>query len=193
MHAADIITIVSADEINEQHRLAMSYAGRAFEHARRAGELLQKVKARLKHGEFLPWLEAHVEVTPRQAQRYMAAAAGKPLPARAVKCDTVSSLPRRQAAFEPVASCSMMVQHAGRVFIVEQSDQADFFFVTMLMLAGDDDAIVEYLRSPIRSDYTELPLQQMGLDDPSCATWTIGRNCRVQSALGGQRQFGVTP
>ena len=43
-----------------------------MEHARRAGELLQEVKSRLPHGEWLPWLKRHCRhVSPRVAQHYM--------------------------------------------------------------------------------------------------------------------------
>lgn len=57
--------------INDEHRAAFGCAQQAIEHARVAGEHLLKAKAALKHGEWLPWLAANVEVTERQAQRYM--------------------------------------------------------------------------------------------------------------------------
>jgi hypothetical protein len=57
--------------INDEHRAAYGCAQQAIEHARVAGEHLLKAKAALKHGEWLPWLAANVEVTERQAQRYM--------------------------------------------------------------------------------------------------------------------------
>lgn len=83
-----------AAQINREHELANHHADQAIEHARRAGALLLQVKAELPHGAFLPWVAAHVHVSPRQAQRYMGAALGKPLPVRVIaKCDTVSHLP----------------------------------------------------------------------------------------------------
>lgn len=60
--------------INDEHRAAYGCAQEAIEHARVAGEHLLKAKAALKHGEWLPWLAANVDVGERQARRYMAVA-----------------------------------------------------------------------------------------------------------------------
>ena len=174
-------------EINEQHRLAVRHASSAIEHAKRAGELLTQVKAVLPHGEFLAWVETHVEISPRQAQRYMAAAQGRTLPIRRIKDDIVSHLPRRDAAFEPVADCRMYTKDEGRTFIVEQSMDDGFFYCCMLTLQGDDDAVIEYLTRPIRGDFVEVPLREFGLADPASAAWRIGRGCRVASSLGAQQ------
>lgn len=57
--------------INDEHRAAYGCAQEAIEHARVAGEHLLKAKAALKHGEWLPWLAANVEVSDRQARKYM--------------------------------------------------------------------------------------------------------------------------
>ncbi len=60
-----------AAEINAEHRACEAAAVSAVEHAMRAGEMLAEVKQNLKHGEWLPWLEANFEGTPRTAQVYM--------------------------------------------------------------------------------------------------------------------------
>lgn len=81
--------------INSEHTLAMQHAESAVEHARRVGQLLIEAKSALQHGEFQPWLASHVAFSTRQAQRYMSAAQGKPLPVRKIalpKNDTVSRL-----------------------------------------------------------------------------------------------------
>lgn len=91
MNALSLINCAS--EINAAHQQAIQHADRAIEFARQAGDLLLKVKADLPHGDFLPWVEANCTVSQRQAQRYMAAAQGKPIPLRAIKNDTVSHLP----------------------------------------------------------------------------------------------------
>lgn len=81
--------------INSEHTLAMQHAESAIEHARRVGQLLIEAKNALQHGEFQPWLASHVAFSTRQAQRYMSAAMGKPLPVRKIaipKNDTVSFL-----------------------------------------------------------------------------------------------------
>ena len=176
-----------ADEINVQHRLAVQHADSAIEHAKRAGELLTQVKAGLPHGTFLAWVATHVDVSPRQAQRYMAAAQGRTLPLRTIKCDRVSLLPARKASFEPVPYCWMYARHEGRYYFVEQSMEAGFFYCCALMLKGDDDAVIDYLTRPIRGDFVEVPLRDMGLTDPAAAAWRIGRGCRVASSLGAQQ------
>ena len=86
-----------AADINAAHIEAMRHADSAMEHAKRAGALLLKVKQKLTHGLFGEWLDKNSAVSARQAQRYMQAAQGKPLPVRTiaapVKYDTVSHLP----------------------------------------------------------------------------------------------------
>ena len=89
-----ITTESLAAEIAVEHEAAQRYAGKAIEHAKRAGELLEQVKERLPHGEFLPWIDNNLDVSRRQAQRYMRAAKGKPMTPRQIKNDTVSHLPK---------------------------------------------------------------------------------------------------
>lgn len=73
-----------ASEINHHHQLACLRADEVISHAVEVGKLLLAVKATLSHGEFGDWLQSNIRVTPRQAQRYMAAALGKPTPVRAL-------------------------------------------------------------------------------------------------------------
>lgn len=81
-----------AADINSHHEQATHHAETAIEHAKKAGELLLLAKKELRHGEFVSWIEANCTVSARQAQRYMRAAQGKPITARAIKYDTVSHL-----------------------------------------------------------------------------------------------------
>lgn len=65
------LTALSA-QINEAHEQALQHASNAVECARRAGEFLNRAKAEIAHGDWLPWIEGHCpEITPRTAQRYM--------------------------------------------------------------------------------------------------------------------------
>jgi hypothetical protein len=84
----------NADEINRLHDIASQTANSAIEMAKQIGLLLLAVKDDLGHGEFGAWVEAHLSVSMRQAQRYMAAAQGKPITVRhfSSKYDTVSHL-----------------------------------------------------------------------------------------------------
>jgi len=88
--------VAYADEINREHEFATNLADEAVVHAKRAGVLLLKAKAEIPHGGFGAWITSHLNVSQRQAQRYMAAALGKAIPVRALthKSDTVSHLIR---------------------------------------------------------------------------------------------------
>src|SRR5712691_1148287 len=44
----------------------------------KAGELLKEAKAKISHGEWLPWLKKQCELSQRTAQRYMKLADDKP-------------------------------------------------------------------------------------------------------------------
>ena len=82
------------DQINTHHKNATKHAKDAVESAKAAGELLLHMKATLPHGTLTSWIKANLNVSDRQAQRYMAVAQGKPVPLRklAGKTDTVSVL-----------------------------------------------------------------------------------------------------
>lgn len=72
----DLIQLPTVEQINLEHRLANSKAAEAVQHAANCGLMLLQVKASLKHGEWLPWLESQIEtgclaVKKRQAQTYM--------------------------------------------------------------------------------------------------------------------------
>jgi hypothetical protein len=57
------------------HEAADSVLRDSVGHAHHAGDLLQQVKARLKHGEFGPWMEANCPFKPATARLYMKIAA----------------------------------------------------------------------------------------------------------------------
>jgi Protein of unknown function (DUF3102) len=65
-----------AARINAEHQAAFGHARQAVQHAAECGRLLIEAKAQVKHGEWLPWLEANTEVGPRQCQKYMRLAEG---------------------------------------------------------------------------------------------------------------------
>lgn len=54
-----------------EHQAVVLHAQSTILHAIRAGNLLDAIKLRLKHGDFLLWVEEHCGVSARQAQRYM--------------------------------------------------------------------------------------------------------------------------
>jgi hypothetical protein len=61
----------AAEEINREIEFAERSLRTAVEHAWRAGVLLREQRERLDHGEWLPWIEEHVNLSPRRAQEWM--------------------------------------------------------------------------------------------------------------------------
>ena len=79
-------------ELNQIHEeiegLKVNFVKMSFSKAVRAGEILTKIKADLKHGEFMDWIEKNLTFTDRTARRYMKVFECKDSP----KMDTVSDL-----------------------------------------------------------------------------------------------------
>ena len=72
---SELIVMPTVEQINLEHQLANSKAVEAVQHATNCGLMLLQVKARLSHGEWLPWLDAEMDsgrlaVGLRQVQRY---------------------------------------------------------------------------------------------------------------------------
>jgi hypothetical protein len=103
-HDSQLALMSKASEINAAHQHAIKHADKAIAFARQAGELLMQVKSALPHGAFLPWVEKNCTVSPRQAQRYMSAAQGKPMPIRSIKSDTVSHFAEKSDVGIPLGS-----------------------------------------------------------------------------------------
>jgi hypothetical protein len=100
---------VLADEIAYEARRAEDAWNDALAHAIRAGELLIEAKSLVRHGEWLPWLEANFRGGDRTARQYMHLArnrlqiAGSPTVRDAIAELTESTAPRRadRATKEP--------------------------------------------------------------------------------------------
>jgi hypothetical protein len=60
-----------AERINAEHAAAADSLRAGLQHARRAGALLVEAKAKMAHGQWIPWLEKNVRCAPRTAQTYM--------------------------------------------------------------------------------------------------------------------------
>jgi hypothetical protein len=93
-----------ATEINAAHALVEGYIRAATPHAVRAGELLEKAKASIPHGEWVSWLEKNCTFSERTAQTYMRLARELPKldPAKAQR---VADLPLREAMRELAEHC----------------------------------------------------------------------------------------
>lgn len=73
--SADKLSPSVANEIRAEHEACERSARSAVEHAIRAGQLLEEVKAHLRHGEWLPWLTKNVPFSQQTANAYMRIAA----------------------------------------------------------------------------------------------------------------------
>src|SRR6266849_265246 len=60
-----------AERIKVEHNAYVAAVKKSAEHAMAAGDALIEAKAQLKHGEWLPWLKGHCEISERTAQVYM--------------------------------------------------------------------------------------------------------------------------
>lgn len=137
-----------ATEVNREHALATQHAERAIEHARRIGLLLIEAKRALGHGKFQSWLTANVSFSPRQAQRYMSAAHGRPLPVRKIaalpKSDTVSLL--------TIADIPMPRFKAGEFLRAVAVVNDGWYDEFLLMPADDDRSFVAHINGPADGD-----------------------------------------
>ncbi len=106
-------------EINRLHLLARQLANDAISHARAAGLLLLEVKKRMPHGKFQHWVRDNVQVSLRQAQRYMAVAEGKMIPLGRLieKNDTVSHLEKNNGSSEGVWIDGLWIPQPGYMYI----------------------------------------------------------------------------
>ncbi len=199
MVTSSIRTSLAAD-INRLHQLASQSADEAVAHAKQAGALLLEAKASMKHGDWLPWLEANLTVSPRQVQRYMQVAQGRPLPIRMEpspkpalsKNDMVSHLepdaprniPGEPDAPQFVPDPALCHAHAtaeGTVFLVEPSRRhPGFFFVSRL---DADDVNYDCTRRPVGADWVEMNLLHYGLADPAAVAWRVKPSAGVMAAM----------
>ena len=85
-----------ARRIREEHHACRDAAQSAVEHAVTAGQLLLEAKAGLPHGQWLPWLNGHCNISERTSQAYMRLARELPK-LETEKAQRVADLPLRKA------------------------------------------------------------------------------------------------
>src|SRR5262245_32791867 len=66
-----------AERIKTCHAGVMEAARNVVAKAISAGQLLKEAKAKLPHGQFMPWLAEHCDLSERTAHRYMQLATNK--------------------------------------------------------------------------------------------------------------------
>ena len=95
-----------AARIAEAHAHACASVRAGLEPAREAGSALLEVKERLKHGEFLPWVAAHAQLSTRTAQGYMRVSRKWAPPPSRRKCATSFVFARSGRAGVAEYACS---------------------------------------------------------------------------------------
>jgi hypothetical protein len=198
----------TAGEINAHHAAARKKADEAIRkadaavhHAREAGRLLLDVKAALPHGQFIAWCRENLKVSARQAQRYMAAAQGKPPPLKtlASKSDTMAHLsaptpadPPEHLAGEFKPDWQPTTGHwhfavtdtHGVVWVVADSNDAGLFHVSRLYEVGGE-SLYDGTRRPIEAWLVEDYLRiQYRIED----AWLLPWKSRQKPGLS--RPFG---
>jgi hypothetical protein len=164
------ITINIVNDINRHHELFRLRANEAIKHAVEAGKLLLQAKEAIPHGQWLPWLEKHIAVTPRQAQRYMQVAQGRPLPIRAIP---------------PKATPVTYLEVDAPRNVPGDPESVDFMPETTRAYASvQDDGTYDCTRRPVRADWVEQNLMYYGLQDPASAPWKVTESAGVLEPLG---------
>ena len=201
-HLKDAMNIRAtiASEINGHAEQATAKANEAMHHAIEAGRLLLEVKASLEHGQFGEWLETNVKVSARQAQRYMAAAEGKPTPIRSLssKYDTVSHLTElplssiRTDTFTnwPAPTWTPTPGHwmcattdDAAWWVVPSLEHPGFFHISKFYQDAtaepdpnqpdwDGASLYAGTKRPARADVVEAMLQHFGMKEPVNAEWS---------------------
>jgi hypothetical protein len=181
-----------ADDINRHHQIAIAKADEAVEHALAAGKLLLEVKTSLPHGKFGAWLQASVDVSSRQAQRYMAVAKGKPIPIRAIssKYDTVSYLSDESDKWTPrpvFIPLPSQCYAAGQYVVEPSKDHPGYFFVSHMLETAQ---AVDCTHRPVMANWVESQLKHFGLDAPELTDW---RTKPCQGVAYALETFGMAP
>lgn len=199
-------------EINRLHKLANQAAHEAIDYAKQTGLLLLEVKRQLAHGEFGQWIQDNLEVSSRQAQRYMQVASGKTIAVRelAGKNDTVSHLNRvfSETELDQIAAGTWTpkwVPEAGHWYccvtaseafwVVPDISDASSFHVSRLYSDPDlpddsDEGLFDGTRWPEPAQRVELRLRYLGLSQPSEAIWKCKRKEGLPQPFGAPEHHG---
>jgi len=197
-------------EINHLHQLATQKAHEAVDYARQAGLLLLAVKKELPHGQFGPWIEANLQVSVRQCQRYMNVAEGNEVSIRDIadKNDTMSHL---QAAFTeaeldqitagtwvpswvPEDGHWYVTQTAGGSYwVVPDLVNHLLFHVSRLYddPENDDETLFDGTQWPEVAEKIEIRLRYFGLSNPSKAAWKFRQKTGLSAPFGAPEDHGT--
>jgi hypothetical protein len=199
----------TAGEINRLHQLAAQKAIEAINYAKKAGLLLLEVKKELPHGKFGLWIEANLEVSVRQAQRYMNVASGKEASIRALatRYDTTSHL---QAAFyeteleqitDPAMASNWLPEvghwyctdtEHGAYWVVPDANNPELFHISRLYgnPENDGEGLFDGTRWPEVAEKVESRLRNFGLSNAHKAAWKFRQKTGLSAPFGAPEDHG---
>lgn len=176
-------------EINNLHKLAITSATDAVNYAKKIGQLLLEVKAELPHGRFLKWINDNLDVSQRQAQRYMQAASGKDLSLSdlSTKYDMMSVLTQDQL-YEKYQNPKWIPKigywhlahfNLSTYWIVPSKKNENFFHITQFYTLEDvidieDDDFESFYsgtKSPVHHLSVDVQLYNFGISFPERLKW----------------------
>lgn len=193
----------SVNEINRLHQLANSTAQQAIDYAKELGELLLGIKKELPYGKFTSWLEKNVDVSIRQAQRYMAIASGKKASLLEIssKNDIVSHLvdesstdwiPKEMHIFIGTWDKAVywIVPAIGGGFHISKLYRSDDSEPTEDDFDAPDESwdgvsLYDGTIHPIKANIVQFQLKYFGIPDPFNVKWDSGKVCEAY-----ERPFG---
>jgi len=164
---------VTAEQVNEEHRLARESAETAVQHAIRCGELLIMKKAQLRHGEFMLWISKNCEFGQATATRYIKAARQN---ATGVAISTLSELfPSGREGAPPRTQITPRKKPTKQVTIKK---------------TPDDDIITRdaYVDSPLGAEPLPDTSSEQERWETSCGNW-LGDLSSVRAYW--RREFGA--
>lgn len=204
------IAQTKVDQINQLHKLASAKAQEAIDYAKQAGQLLLEIKQSLPHGQFTTWINDNLQVSLRQAQRYMNVAAGKMVPLRELsgKSDTMSHLSNffTESELEQIIDrtwVSKWVPEADNWYftdtetdvywVVPDKDDPTLFHVSHLYDDPEcaDESLFDGTRWAEHAEQVEISLRCFGLSDPKAAEWEIKKKVGLTEPFGAPAGHGT--
>jgi hypothetical protein len=186
MGAMTVIDRETVDRINQLIRDADSFADRAITCAAQVGNLLIEVKSKVGHGNFTPWIEQNLNVTARQARRYMSTALGRSEKVLLEhKTDMMSDL-KELPIFLPLPGFSYALlneKSTAALASVEWSKRFPaFFFVIVFDGAEEGQSGYSYSPRPVEGIAVHGYLQHYGISDPKTCNWRFSKSDGVTYA-----------
>lgn len=125
------------DEINHAHEQIVRDVNGTITRIIEIGEKLISVKAALEHGEWLPWVEANLNFTPRTAQRYIGAAEKKKLRLETEPVEFLSKIWNNKSGEGKKRGANKPDQHGGNGPALSKVDAEGYLTYKQLTAALD--------------------------------------------------------